>query len=205
MSNNTTTAERLERVREERGYQDLRSFWRDLVKPFEGDEGYDISYDAARTYHVEGRQPPAAYLARVAKVFGVRLEWLVTGEGQPTESEEVLFRAVTPQGAVPAGPRHLALGRHATNALLEAWAELAKPHSGRLGQVPGETGLTLAGHIWQDTQKAVRAPLDATGLPVPDRIDDAFNDFAVSVAEAIRRYARTVRKTAPHEQEENDA
>jgi hypothetical protein len=46
-----------------------------------------VSYPSALTYHTN-REPPAAYLAHVAKVFGVRMEWLATGEGHMTKAEE---------------------------------------------------------------------------------------------------------------------
>ena len=97
----TEFAWRLERVRERRGYGDLKSFWRDLTKPFEGDEGFDISYDAVRTYHITRagcapREPQARYLGRVARVFDIRLEWLMWGDeaGEMTEAEEAPKRVL---------------------------------------------------------------------------------------------------------------
>jgi hypothetical protein len=67
----------------------LRSFWQRLR------EGWDdgVSYEAVRGYHYD-REPPAAYLARVAQVFGVRLEWLITGTGPQTNLDAALLDLV---------------------------------------------------------------------------------------------------------------
>ena len=82
------TVERLEYVRKGLGYKTLRDFWRALTE--EGE--YEISYPALRTWHLE-RDAPAHYLARVAKVFGVRPTWLLLGEGQAFELEEQVREA----------------------------------------------------------------------------------------------------------------
>ncbi len=74
---------RLEQVREEKGFSTLKDFWRQLI---EGDQ-YEVSYEAVRNYHFN-RQPPVAYLARVADVFGYRLEWLIKGEEPRTVEEQ---------------------------------------------------------------------------------------------------------------------
>ena len=69
-------AERLEHVRGRVHCSTLRDFWRELTL----DGGYRVSYEAIRNYHHD-REPPMEYLVQVARVFGVDLEWLATGEG----------------------------------------------------------------------------------------------------------------------------
>lgn len=71
------------------GVRSVRAFWQRVT---EGD-GPKVSYEAARYYHFD-REAPASYLARVAKVFGVRLDWLVTGEGEMTEAAEAAKRGL---------------------------------------------------------------------------------------------------------------
>jgi len=51
-----------------------------------------VSYEAVRNYHFN-REAPAKYHAQVAKKFGVRLEWLITGEGERFEVEEAVEQA----------------------------------------------------------------------------------------------------------------
>lgn len=81
----TAKAKRLERVRTQSGFPSLRSFWQKLIDGW--DEGAAVSYEAVRGYHFN-REPPADYLARVADVFGYRLEWLVTGKGAARSTHE---------------------------------------------------------------------------------------------------------------------
>lgn len=76
------TARRLEQIRESFGFGTLKEFWEKLRTA----DDYRISYDAVRTYH-QGRPAPASYLDRVARTFGVRLEWLIRGEPPMTEAE----------------------------------------------------------------------------------------------------------------------
>jgi len=75
-------AKRLERVRERFGIPTLKEFHKRLT---EGRE-YGVSYEAVRNYHYD-RKAPADYLGQVAKVFGVRLRWLVLGEGPMTPED----------------------------------------------------------------------------------------------------------------------
>ena len=44
---------------------------------------YAVSYAAVRNYHT-GRKAPVDYYAQVCRVFGVRLEWLLFGDGEMT-------------------------------------------------------------------------------------------------------------------------
>ncbi len=53
---------------------------------------YRISYAGVRNYHTT-RKAPVDYYAQVSRVFGVRLEWLLFGEGEVTESEAKAKRA----------------------------------------------------------------------------------------------------------------
>lgn len=85
-------AARLEDVRlSAPGQPDIKTFWRQVKRRAETlGRGRDVpTYAAARMYHI-GREAPAPYLALVAETFGVRLWWLVTGEGPRTEAEGVL-------------------------------------------------------------------------------------------------------------------
>jgi hypothetical protein len=68
---------RLEQVRRELGYSNLKRFHAALIE----EAGYTVSYEAVRKYHYD-RVPPTDYLVRVAERFGVRLEWLAAGKGE---------------------------------------------------------------------------------------------------------------------------
>ena len=87
----TPEAKRLEHVRKIRGVRSLSEFWRRLVKEQEDGDSFSVSYAAARNYHYD-RSPPAAYLVRVAEVYDIRLSWLLTGDGEPTEMDELIRR-----------------------------------------------------------------------------------------------------------------
>ena len=87
----TPVAERLEHVREIRGVPTLSEFHRKLLERRGEDDNFQVSYAAARNYHYD-RDAPASYLVRVAEVFNVRLPWLLTGEGEPTEFETAVSK-----------------------------------------------------------------------------------------------------------------
>ena len=73
-------AERLEHIRQQ--YLDgmpLAEFHRILTET----EDYEISYAGVRNYHTT-RKAPVDYYAQVSRVFGIRLEWLLFGEGEMT-------------------------------------------------------------------------------------------------------------------------
>ena len=73
-------ARRLEKIRLE--YLDgmpMAEFHRHLTR----DTGYDISYAAVRNYHSD-RKAPVDYYAQVCRVFDIRMEWLLFGEGEMT-------------------------------------------------------------------------------------------------------------------------
>ena len=96
------TQDRIEQVREAFGYGSSLQNLREKLCDGEPASGYDaptdsagqyfISYEAVRQYHNEGRQPPVHYLARLAEVFGVRVEWLVSGSGAMTKTLEGMDR-----------------------------------------------------------------------------------------------------------------
>ncbi len=48
-------------------------------------DDYQISYAGIRNYHTT-RKAPVDYYAQVSRVFGIRLEWLLFGEGEMTAS-----------------------------------------------------------------------------------------------------------------------
>lgn len=54
----------------------LAEFHRQLTQT----DGYRVSYGGVRNYHTT-RKAPVDYYARVSRVFGIRLEWLLFGEG----------------------------------------------------------------------------------------------------------------------------
>ncbi len=60
----------------------LAEFHRLLTKT----DDYQISYAGVRNYHTT-RKAPVDYYAQVSRVFGVRLEWLLFGDGEVTSAE----------------------------------------------------------------------------------------------------------------------
>jgi len=50
-------------------------------------DDYQVSYAGVRNYHTT-RKAPVAYYAQVSRVFGIRLEWLLFGEGEVTVALE---------------------------------------------------------------------------------------------------------------------
>ena len=75
-------AERLEQLRlKHLEGMSLAEFHRQLLLR----DGYEVSYAAVRNYHTT-RKAPVDYYAQVSRVFGIRLEWLLFGEGEMTPS-----------------------------------------------------------------------------------------------------------------------
>lgn len=87
----TPFAQRLEQVRRDIAHlPTLQEFHAALIARREGErDPFQVSYPSVRQYHRD-RDPPVSYLTRVAKVFGVRLEWLATGEGGMTAHQAEL-------------------------------------------------------------------------------------------------------------------
>jgi hypothetical protein len=69
---------RLEQIRNKHGVKSLSDFHERLMERRGEKDTFDVSYSAVRNYHAD-RDPPLAYLRRVAEVFGEDLGWLVTG------------------------------------------------------------------------------------------------------------------------------
>lgn len=80
------SAARLEKVREKHGVPTVRDF---IDRLNEADGDFQVKYDTARRYHRD-REASADYYARVARVFGVSLEWLITGDREMDEEEELV-------------------------------------------------------------------------------------------------------------------
>lgn len=79
---------RLEKVRAHFDVESKRAFHRRLSDGW----GDSVSYEAVRNYHYD-REPPPSYLARVAEVFpDIRIEWLVAGKGEMTETAQARRR-----------------------------------------------------------------------------------------------------------------
>ena len=96
-------AKRLEAVRERFGVPSMRAFHAKLDDGWSKEDGR-VSYEAVRNYHYD-RDAPASYLARVAKVFeGVRLEYLVSGDGPMTKEEELTKEEATRETLASLGP-----------------------------------------------------------------------------------------------------
>lgn len=75
-------AKRLEHIR--LSYLDrmpLAEFHRLLTQT----DDYQVSYAGVRNYHTT-RKAPVDYYAQVSRVFGIRLNWLLFGEGEMTEA-----------------------------------------------------------------------------------------------------------------------
>jgi hypothetical protein len=152
------TAERLERVRTHTGIPSQRAFWQRVA------EGWDDapSYEAVRTYHFN-REAPAAYLARVAYVFPeIRLEWLVTGEGEMTDAEQKR--------------------RTATEVRTDVGADLRR-RIPDLNDLPYTISLAVLHHLdlW-DRDQAIRRPADETPT---DSLDYAEGDLWPAVTSPL--------------------
>ena len=76
MSDTDSVVDRLEQVRERRGFHTVKDFWVELIRG----GNYEISYAAVTRYHRD-RTAPADYLLRVSEVFDVELTWLASGFG----------------------------------------------------------------------------------------------------------------------------
>lgn len=98
----TQMARRLEAIRKRFGVPSLRAFHARLAEGWDSENA--VSYEAVRNYHYD-RDAPAAYLARVAEVFDVRIGYLVSGEGGMTAEEERARTAIAEVAdqAIPGG------------------------------------------------------------------------------------------------------
>ena len=119
------SAKRLEDVRAWAGVPSLRGFWQQLAENWM--EGR-VSYEAVRNYHYD-REAPAAYLARVAKVFNVSLVWLITGDDHMTAAHGVAADAAA--AARPAGIGTATCRSSLSVPSVRRWGSPSpRPHSG---------------------------------------------------------------------------
>lgn len=127
--------------------------------------------------------PPLEFLEAAAEVLRVRPAWLVLGEGEPTLDEEWAREEI--EEARPEDfELRLPVGDWEREALLATWSEIARLRGS--GDAGGPT-------LMADLEEAVESPLRILYLPSAG-FPDAFNDYAATVALAVRRYARAVRK-----------
>lgn len=192
MSHETSTAERLEQVRTTLGYEDLRSFWRDLTS-----EGFHISYDAARVYHDVDRQPPreppAAYLARVAGMCSVRLEWLITGQGEARQHAEAEAKLAALEEFVAAdyfAGIAAALGKSAACRVLRGTRRVLLAHTlTRFRTTPHNTPWLEARYsdarLGEAVGRALQAAFGVLKLDTADLPDDALTDYVAGVCSGL--------------------
>lgn len=174
----TGYSERLDTVRSKTGL-DLRSFWRRLVDPHEDgtfgwskdddDESPRYIYRTAMRYHRGERTPEIDYLARVAEVFEVRIEWLVTGRGSwskrlPRWLPHPGMRALEDRGfwdAMPLGSMSARMGFLELLSLYDIDEGRARRHS--TGEGPGPLGKDFFGRA-DDLRFLLHLPLEAWGF-----------------------------------------
>lgn len=94
-------SERLEQVRELLGFGTLKEFWRELTSRSE----CSFTYEAVRNYHT-GREAPADYYLCVSDAFGIRLRWLLTGEGAPRQADEFVRERMHSAGILSEEAEH---------------------------------------------------------------------------------------------------
>lgn len=174
------------------GVSSLKEFWgalRDRSK-------CSYSYQAVRNYH-SGRDAPADYFVCVANAFDVRLEWLLTGEGLPTEVEQranlwgvtaltfaVDVSAFSQQAAQPIPFAHL-LSPAAMALFWEMWKRYVVG-----GEVPKEQQEELARALG----RGIAAPLQELGI-TPDR-SDALSDYFSLMCQSLIALAPLYRPDA---------
>lgn len=135
-----------------------------------------IPYATARRYHRD-REPPPPYLARVARTFGVRLNWLLTGEEPALESEvahedrrDVVSRV---RGAVPDLHNLHPVVTHALLRYSDEWGRaqgIAADTSGWLDEIS---------RVWEEE---VRRPLGKGHHPLDWPL---FGEYAVLALQAL--------------------
>lgn len=214
-----TIGERLEHVREHIAEApNLRDFWRRLLEHEDPPISEPFSYDAVRTWHAD-REPPISYVTRVAEVFDMTLHWLLTGRDPMTvqaaldnhfrEVEREVARRLEEEreegprpyfiGGVP-GQEVMPMDDLTRNGLIAVWQEVVRLRDEELGEIL-ENGRTRGGQLWYDLQRAVAMPLNVLELPLPTERYDPFDDYAVAVAVALRRYVRAlIARADPDEQ-----
>lgn len=205
-----TVKERLERARIA-AHKSIRSLQRDLY-----DAGIPgSSYANVHAYFRGKTKPPLEFIEAAAKELGANPEWIAFEKGWMTERERRAAEAEEEilRDADPTHPEQLSIGAMpgrpwwpfdyhevARFAVIMAWRELVAAEGGPSGKVVeegvGAGILTRSGQLFAELQNAVMAPIRILGLPQPDLEDEAFNDYAVAVAQAVRYYARAHRMDA---------
>lgn len=175
----------------------LRGFWQRVVEDWPEDLlGPPVSYEAVRNYHFD-RDAPVSYLAQVARVFGVRLEWLAYGAGAMTEEDERL-RAAEERAIQEAG--NLVADAHAE--IVEAFgpggerlergflASLVVRTWRRVMFTPAGERLFLSGQLPGAIGRGLRAPFDALGVDPAAMPQAAFEDAIVAACAALVQVAQ---------------
>lgn len=167
---------RLENVRQSTGL-DLKSFHARLVE----EEGLETTYHAARRWHYD-RPPPVDYVAKVAKVYDVNLEWLATGAGDPGDvrvSPRGEIEAVTRREWVRKGlsegffedPDHEIADRIKLDVLTDVWVRAAIRTLSTV-QYEGPEEYELARRVGEAAAAPLRAfAIDPTSVPPEDLRD----------------------------------
>lgn len=193
----TPVARRLEHVRHLHGVPTLRAFFDRLVEPRSPTDTYQLSYAAVRNYHFD-REPPASYLARVAQVFGIKLEWLITGEGEPTAEREaaanlastaarsLLENREVRREITEAFPAFALIPPFFQDAALQAWSAhvLRGSKDSRFGPTsPTETAVQheFATRIG----RALMAPFECLGIPTDDVNDHQLLLYVLAISHAL--------------------
>lgn len=161
----TGTAERLEKVRQQRGVPTVRAF----VDRLNEGQDFEVKYDTARRYHRD-RRPSLRYVVEVARVYDVNLEWLATGEGDPKdvriapkevaepEARRMWVREGLSEGFFGDPDQHPA-DQMQLDALIDVWVRAAIRTLGSM-----EYATTEERELAVRIGKAAAAPLRAFGL-----------------------------------------
>ena len=188
----TQLGRRLEDIRLLKGFRTLKAFWEALTK----DDDYEVSYEAVRNYHFN-REPPVAYVRQVAKVFGVRLQYLIDGE-EPALVEEEAYQELFAESAdleategqrildavFEAFPPIRSLPIHVQGLFVEVWSA----YSGT-GWVHSQVPFHLHPEYGHNLARLLLAPFEVRKKN-PSVITDEFVDYAVLALQALKLATR---------------
>ncbi|CAN5188110.1 hypothetical protein BH24GEM2_BH24GEM2_13810 [soil metagenome] len=127
------------------------------------------SYPVIHRYLKGTAKPPVEFLEVAADLLGVRLAWLVLGEGKPTELEQWVAEHGEPEAPKPRE-------RNALDALREALG----PYAGSLGSAATQEALDVAMRLTLFEKYAAGEALDI-----------------IDAAEKVGRYLRAAVEYAP--------
>jgi hypothetical protein len=137
-----------------------------------------------RGYHYD-RSPSLEYVARVAEVFGYRLEWLAGGDGPPTQEEARRLLAALASSPEPP-EEHRAFFAQVDQAIL---AHLGPLHpSARLVFIDLLNGLRWAPHPGAKVEGQVSADEFARALAAPLKVLSHVDGPPPFPSEAVTRY-----------------